>query len=255
MAGKAKDKEVIDIPVIQEGAIDVFVLGETPLYFNTMSSKAKRDLLFPRKKNKAEQNQTMKHDPLQEFHDTMRKDKSRSGPTRVLIASTAFKKALQTAALDIPGATKAEIGRLVRVIGHSLPVFGIPRLRMDSVRQAGINRAPDIRTRACMAEWCAPIRIVFPRRNLSAQSLVNLLSASGRYCGVGDFRQEKGAGDFGLFTVVQASHPDVVRLLKTAGRKEQDEALANVQDYDEETEELRCWYNQEVLKRGKKESA
>ena len=40
-----KTNDSISIPVIKQGTIKLRLIGQTPMYFNSMSSKAKRDLL------------------------------------------------------------------------------------------------------------------------------------------------------------------------------------------------------------------
>jgi hypothetical protein len=68
--------------------------------------------------------------------------------------------------------------------------------------------------------------------------------------GVGDWRQEKGSGNFGCFKLVGADDPDFVRITKKMGRKAQAEALANPEYYDAETEELLSWFDAETKRRG-----
>lgn len=244
----------IEIAEIREETLVAFVVGVTPLILNEMSAKTRRELLMPAKKTRASRAGTLKHDVVAEFRNSIRMDHSADGPTRILFPSPAFRKAMQTAALDIPGATKAEIVRLTRIVGYSVPVFGIPRLRMDPVRSAGMNAAPDIRMRACLDPWCVQLEITYRIPNLNQTTIGNLLAAAGKSCGVGDYRQEKGSGDFGLFEVVGDDDPRVKDLIKNAGRTQQDEAIAHPVAYDPDTQDLWSWYQAEILRQGMKEA-
>ena len=44
MAATKKTNDAISIPVIKQGQIKIRLIGQTPMYFNSMSAKAKRDL-------------------------------------------------------------------------------------------------------------------------------------------------------------------------------------------------------------------
>ena len=64
-----------------------------------------------------------------------------------------------------------------------------------------MNRTPDIRTRAFLPRWCAVISVAFVTPTLSAHSVVSLLANAGAIIGIGDFRQGKGKGSYGCFSV------------------------------------------------------
>lgn len=42
--------------------------------------------------------------------------------------STSFKGAIRSAALDMPGAKKAQIGRLTYIAGDFVGIYGVPKL-------------------------------------------------------------------------------------------------------------------------------
>ena len=91
--------------------------------------------------------------------------------------------------------------------------------------------------------------ICYVKPQLGEQTIIQLLSNAGIVIGIGDFRQEKGKGNFGQFEVVEASAcKDIV---KTGGMKAQDAAIKTVTCYDEETAELLAWWESEVKKSGK----
>ena len=56
----------------------------------------------------------------------------------------------------------------------------------------------------------------------------------GLICGIGDFRQEKGAGNFGQFRVANEGDPQFARIKAEGGREAQDDALEAAEPYDEE---------------------
>jgi hypothetical protein len=233
--------EAIDVIEVQQGNITLNVLGTSPLICNRMSEKARRELLMPAgRKTTAEKASSLKHDPITEFRASpyFLPD----GPTLIGIMSSAFKGAMATAALDLPGATKAKIGRLVYVEGDYCAVYGTPQLHMSIVRSADMNHTPDVRTRAIIPEWAARVSISYVEPVIKLQSVINLLSAAGITAGVGDWRPEKGKGAYGRFTIVNDDHPDFRRLIATGGRNAQEHAMQSPTAYDSETEELLGWY-------------
>ena len=73
--------------------------------------------------------------------------------------------------------------------------------------------------------------------------------AAGLVIGVGDFRQEKGKGNYGQFQI--ASKADCAGIIKAGGMAAQDKALENPTFYDRETAELMAAYTKERARRGK----
>lgn len=248
---KAKD-DSITVLEIQQGRVEFCVLGTSPLIFNRMTAKARRDLLLgTEKKNKAERAANLKHTPPDEFRNSAGRIEGDDTPARLCIPAPAFKGALASAALDMPGTRKSEIGRLSWVEGYHIPIFGRPELLMSVVRSADIAKTPDIRTRAILPEWACRVTISFVRPILKETAVANLLAAAGVTIGVGDFRQEKGKGSFGQFRLVDADNEDYLRITQTMGRVVQDEALADPIPHDADSEELLAWYQSEVLRRGR----
>jgi hypothetical protein len=245
-----KEAEVIihEVPT----SMDTFyVLGTSPFICNRMSQKAREELLLPKgRKTAAEKATSLKHDPLQEFRASPYLSTRPDSPTLIEALASMFKGAMKTAALDLPGARKTQIGRLVHVIGDRVSLFGVPQLFMSVVRSADMNRTPDVRTRAILPEWCAKVTISYVHSMIRTQSVANLLAAGGVTSGVGDFRPEKGAGNYGSYRVVSEDHPEVRMLMRSAGRDAQEAALAFPRSYDDETDELLSWYNVEVKRRG-----
>lgn len=250
MARSAK-AETLSVLELHQGVMTFNLLGSTPFLCNRMSQKVKMELLMPQgRKNKADRAQTLKHEPLREYRDSPYKHAD-DHDARLFYPGAAFKQAIATAALDMPGASKAEIGRLVRIEEYNVGIFGIPTLRMDIVRQAGFTRAPDVRTRACLGDWAAVISVRFAKPLLNEKTIGNLLAAAGQFVGVGDGRQEKGKLSCGLFDIVADDHPTFNALVKHGGRAAQDAALASPAMWDDETQELYSWFYDELDRRGR----
>lgn len=251
MAGKKEAVTEIDVLKILQKELVLHILGATPIILNRMSEKARRELLFPKgRKSAAEKASSLKHDPYQEFLASPYKDPNPNGPTLIQHLSSSFKKAMAAAALDIPGSSKAQMGRLAWVKGDRVSIYGVPQLKMDVVRSADMNRTPDIRTRACIPQWACQITVAFATPMLKQTAVANLMAAAGFTQGVGDWRPEKGAGTYGAFEVVQPDDPRWHMIVNNGGRQVQEAAMKNPDFYDEETAELYSWFNTEVKTRG-----
>jgi hypothetical protein len=250
----ARTKKPVEVEVInlRQDEVTFCLLGTTPFYCNAFSEKAKNELLLPRGRMTAAQKaHNLKHNPEAEFRASIYRDRSANGPTRIVMKSTALKGGMATAALDMPtNVAKTQINRLVTVLGETIPIWGIPQLAIDPVIQAGISRAPDMRTRAKLREWATLVHVRFTLPMVTQQTVATLVGAAGMIIGMGDFRQEKGKGSNGLFEVVPEDDQRWQRLVKTAGREAQDEALANPNCFDEEAEELLQWFREELARRG-----
>lgn len=243
--------EAIEVEPLRVGSVHVWLRGQTPLICNRMAAKAMRELLLPKgRKTTAEKQQSLKHDPLNEFRNSM-SVRSGVGPTRIVFPSPAVKGAMATAALETKGTNKTQIGRLVWVKGYSCDLYGVPELHMAVVRSADMNRTPDVRTRAIFREWCIPVTIQFVKPQLGEKAIMQLLANGGIIIGIGDFRQEKGKGNFGQFEIV--SEAECKDIIKNGGMEQQDEAIEDPQCFDADTSELLGWFSEEVKARGKEE--
>jgi hypothetical protein len=243
----AKDKNdttnEVHIVTVERGKAKFHILGTTPMLHNCLSSKARQELLLPSgRKTDADKKSTLKHSPLDEFKSSIYFN-NKAGPTLVQHLTSAFRGAMRSAALDLPGVSKAEIGRLMWVEGERVDIYGVPQIDMRIVRQAGMNRTPDVRSRCIMAEWACSITVSFTMPQLRVQSVANLLAAAGMYIGVGDGRNEKGAFSFGSFAIVDENDADYLRIVANGGRAVQEAAMENPESYNEETDELLTWFN------------
>ena len=248
---KAETSSEIQVIEVVKGQIDFCILGTSPLIMNRMSQKVWHELLAPKgKKNAAEKASSLKHDPIQEFRNSPYIIENKAAPSLLGILPTAFKGAMLTAALDMPGTKRTQMGRLLTVDWDMQPVYGVPKVFMSITRSADMNKTPDVRTRAILPEWACKLTVTFNKPILREQSVANLLAAAGMQSGVGDWRQEKGSGSFGAFKLVSNDDKDFLRIVKTMGRTAQQEALDNPIAYNAETEEMLAWFDVEIKRRG-----
>lgn len=246
----------LDVLKVDHGQIEFMVLGTTPLILNRMSEKVLRELLMPKgRKNAAEKASSLKHDPMEEFRASPYIDPDDDAPTYLQHLASAFKGAIKSAALDLPGSSKAQIGRLTWVNGERISIYGVPQIFLSVTRSADINRTPDVRTRAIVPQWCARLSVSFVRPNLKEQAVANLLASAGLTQGVGDWRPGKGSGTYGQFELVAADDPRFAHLVKHAGRKAQIAAMQDPEPYDQESSELLAWFAVESNRRGFKVAA
>lgn len=225
MATKGKDSGEVQVLEVDQGTIEFYILGTTPLIMNSMSLKVMQELLAPKgRKTAVEKASSMKHDPMVEYRASCYR--MPDGSETVLGGpATWFKAAMCNAALDIPGAKKAQIGRLTYVNGQMLPIYGIPEIFCSVTRSADINKTPDVRTRAILPKWATRVSVTFIRPMLREQSISNLLASAGLTMGVGDWRQQKGSGNYGLFRLVSQDDSEYQMLLANGGESAQLDAL------------------------------
>ena len=157
---------------------------------------------------------------------------------------------MATAALDLPGTKKTQIGRLTWISGELVGIYGEPRIFSAITRNSDINRTPDVRTRCIIPKWAAIVEVSFVRPIMREQSVANLMAAAGITVGVGDFRPEKGAGNYGQFEVVDMADERFADITSKWGRQAQKDAMDKPAFYDKNTEELLTWYDSEVRRRG-----
>lgn len=248
---KIDNSSVIEIPETVIGQIETGILGLTPFIHNRMAEKARHELLLPKgRKNAAEKASSLKHDPIDEFRASPYRLVEEDAPTALAIMAAHFKGAMMTAALDLPGSSRSQIGRLVWVEGHYLPMWGDARLLMSVTRSADMARTPDIRTRAISPEWGTIITISYVKPLVTEKAIVNLLATGGRSAGVGDWRPQKGKGTFGQFRLVHVDDPDLLRVMKN-DRAIQLQALDEAVPYDLESADLLEWFTAERKERGR----
>lgn len=248
---KAPSATTLEIQPLKQGRMTLRMMGTTPLYFNSMSSKAMRDLLVGAGKKTAAQKKEIKHNPEQEFRDSVYKKPH--GETLLCFPAPGVKGAMATAALETDGVTKTSVQRLIFLPQTHVQIWGKPQLKIDVVRSADMNKTPDMRTRAYLPRWCAEVDIAYVQSTLSAYSISSLLTNAGSIVGIGDFRQEKGRGSFGTFAVMtedsmgdwQSEWDSLMR----EGREVQQEALDNPEFADQQTADLMEFIQEERMRR------
>lgn len=247
----------IDIDPIRRERLYVNVVGRTPLILNRLSEKVMHELLMPRgRKNSAEKATSLKHDPLAEFRSSPNRIAEDDAPTLLALPATAFKGALRTSALDVPGITKSALGRNSFIEGELIGIYGVPQILLSAVRSSDVARTPDIRSRCIVPHWCASFTVDFSLGVITEKSIVNLLANAGMTVGVGDWRPEKGSGTFGQFDVGVASDDEAfLHIQSTGGRAVQVAAMDAPEPYNDETQELLSWFGAEVNRRGFKVAA
>ncbi len=258
MAKKADaGSTVIEIAALSVDAISAYIVGDSPIILNRMAEKAKHELLLGGggRKTMAGRAVDLKHNPPEEYRAAPYRLRDNDAETLLAFPAGGIKKALCNAALCIPGARKAEIGRLTNVHGDParrdlLPVYGIPQLFMRVVRNSDINRTPDIRTRVIIEKWAIPIEVRYVKSLITPTAVANLLAAAGLTIGIGDWRQEKGAGSYGQFSVRNANDPELQEIIQSGGREVQIQGMENPTLYDDETIDLMDWFHTEVKRRG-----
>lgn len=248
----AKKEVAVEVVDLKRGTAMFCIKGNTPFIFNAMSAKAKRELLMPRGRlSAAERKSHLKHDPLAEFRDSVytRADK---GSSRLVFPASAFKRAIADAALDMPtGVSKAACGRLIWVEGDMVPIWGVPQMLMSVVRSADAAKTPDIRTRAIVPKWATMVSVQYTEPVMTAKAVTTLMGAAGMIIGVGDWRQQKGAGSFGQFSVTHPDDQEWNELMEAGNQDAQDKAMDDPMAYDEETEKLFHWFQDELGRRGR----
>jgi hypothetical protein len=250
MAVKKAEAGSLHIDALKQGRVTLRMIGTTPFYFNAMSAKAKRTLLIGGGKKTAAEKRELKHDPEQEFRDSVYR--LPGGETLLGFPAPGVKGAMATAALETPGVTKTSVQRLIFLPEQKIKIWGKPMLKMDVVRSADMAKTPDIRTRAFLPRWCAEVDIAFVTPTLSVHSVVSLLSNAGAIVGIGDFRQEKGRGSYGTFAVAGddlGDWADYWAEVTAEGRAVQEAAMADPEYADDDTAELMALLEEERMRR------
>lgn len=253
MAVKKSGTEIpfIDVPETSIASLELGVVGITPYLHNRMAEKARQELLYPKgRKNAAEKATSLKHEPVEEFRASPYTLTAEDSPTLLAAMASSFKGSMMTAALDLPGSNKTQIGRLVWVEGYHIPLWGTAQLHMSVTRSADMARTPDIRTRAISPEWACIFTISYVKPLVTEKAIINLLQTGGRSAGVGDWRPQKGKGTFGQFRLVNLDDPDLLKI-QELGRDIQIEAIEAAKPFDAESAELLDWYTNERKERGR----
>ena len=247
---KADVIQQVDIQPLVITQMSFRLVGTTPLIMNRQSEKMKHELMLPAKKlNRAAREQVEKHNPYEEYQAAAYVSALPSAKSFLHMPGGAFKRAITEAAIDIPGAAKAVIGRLVSLASTTIDVYGKPYVHFAMVRQGGMTKTPDTRFRCVLPEWACEIKINFVSNIITATSIANLVNGAGIIRGIGDGRVEKGALDFGQFVAVPEDDEEWHRIVNEQGRAVQKAAWETPVPYDRECADMLEWYDAEIIRR------
>lgn len=239
----------VTIPALTQHSVKLRIVGTTPLFMNRMAEKARQTLFLGGGKKTTAEKANLKHDPYAEFRAAAHR--MNDGSAFFGFPVVGLKAAMAEAAIETAGVKKSSIQRLLFLPGEMVPIYGIPKLRLDVVRSADIARTPDIRSRPYFERWGAEVEIRFVAPQLTRVDVATLLSNAGAIIGIGDYRQAKGKGNYGLFRVLDAVSPDPEwdDLTQNAGRAVQEEAFNNPSFANAETAELMAIYDTAAARR------
>ena len=226
-----KAKTEVTVKRLTSTEAEICLHGRTPLIMNRMPAKAKVVLLTGGRRKTAADKLKIKHDPFAEFKDSMEIRPGLFEHTDIVFPCTAFKMAAATASLYAASVNKTDIWRMLYLPDEWVPIYGVPRMRLDVMRQAGVARTPDVRTRSTIREWATEFKVEYSPP-LSAEHLGTLLHNAGKMCGVGDSRQERGRGSFGTFRIADAIPEELMDL------GAQREAIENPRPYSDDTSSI-----------------
>ena len=250
-AKKTTAAETTVIHTLKQGKLKIRLIGQTPMYFNSMSAKAMRDLLVGGGRKTAAEKKEIKHNPEQEFAESMHTQSK--GKTLLCFPAAGVKVSMATAALETPGVKATNVKRGIFLPQTNINIWGKPYLKIDVVRSADMNRTPDMRTRAFLPNWCADIEVRYVTPTFGKQSILSMMHNAGMMIGLGDFRQEKGRGAFGTFSVAteqsMGEYQELWDDLMKEGREVQELARDNPECWDEQTAELMQFLQEERLRR------
>ena len=247
-SARATSTDTVHVQRIASKAYSITIVGTTGLYLHKMSQKAQRDLLLGGKRKTAAEKQKIKHDPIQEFRNSMYFSRERSDDAAVFFPAMAIKRAMRTIAVEIDGVKGTQIDRLVYMPAERISVIGIPILRMDVTRSSDIGRTPDVRTRAYLPTWGTQFTIHAAYPQFSEATIQALLANAGQFIGIGDNRQEKGKGSFGQFMVTEG-FPDSLSVDGNKDRQIEAWEHPSVDELHGDTSALFALWGEEVRQR------
>ena len=248
---KSTEKEDIAVEILEigQGEVRFNILGTSPLICHRYPFKAWQELVLPsRKENRAALEQTLKHVPIEEYRESLYRNRDPKRATMFHLPNGMFAGALTQAGVDVPGAARATLERLTRVADVSIDLYGVPQIFCAMVRNSGINRTPDVRTRPIFPQWACRVTVRYCRPQLTERNISNLMGAAGLICGIGDWRGERG-GPYGAFKVVGDDDREFLSIIKNQNRKPQASAFDQPAYFDGDTADLLTWFAKEVKRR------
>ena len=246
---KKNETQQIEVNEIETQDTSFCIVGTSPMIQHRFSQKAWRELLLPSlKENRASLEQKLKHDPMAEYRGAFYRNRDHDSPALFHIPNGSFHGALGSAALDLPGAKRAQIERLTRISDVNIELFGIPQIFCAMVRNSDIGRTPDVRTRPIFPRWACKVTVRYVRNIVTQRTIANLMGAAGVIIGIGDWRGERG-GPYGAFRLVSADDREFKEICGKMGRVPQQKAYENPAYYDDDTQDIMLWFETEVKRR------
>jgi len=192
-----KKTEQVELKPLQQKTISITIEGTNDLIVHNWSEKAKRMMLDKQmKKTTAKQSK----DPQEDFISSKYFDENGKDAFPVYGIKAAIVAACRLFD-DKASLPMTKIRSAIYIHGALLPINGECYIREDMVRlQTGVA---DIRYRAAYRNWSISFDVTFIENILSAELLVNLISAAG-FCGLGEWRPnapKSNSGQFGTFRV------------------------------------------------------
>jgi len=243
--------ETIEIPPLTREMATIRIVGTTPMFQHRMAEKAKMTLLVGGRRKTAAERANIKHKPYEEFRNALERAPHGS-PTAIGLRAVAVKGAMCSAAVETAGTSKSSTQRLLYLPAELVPLYGVPQIRLDIVRNSDMKKTPDVRSRPFFPRWGAELELAYVRPQLTLTSVITLLANAGMMIGIGDFRQEKGRGAFGCFRVLGDSAEDNTeweQLVAEGSHEAQTLAIKDPQPANEETAELLGLFAAEARKR------
>lgn len=183
---KAEESQVVILPRLERQTLVVPIVGITPYIPHKWSIKATR---LMREAQTEEPVQGKKQRELKNPAEEAEAHTYRLPDGRLACPATAFKAAIVGGARMFKGITLVIGKQTIFVAGEGpdqlVPIDGVAEMHEDMPRNANGNA--DLRYRNYIYPWRADLRVQFYPAHISAQSLINLIDASGGG-GVGDWR-------------------------------------------------------------------
>lgn len=196
-AKKKESSVLIELPALEIRAMEITLVGDSPLICHKWSEKAKRQMLDKQMK-KATQAKEAK-DPKKDYEDSLYiLSKPKARKKIYGFPTIGFKAAAVDACSHVSNVTKVQARGAFHIDGEFVVIDGTPRPREDMVK-IGMGTS-DIRYRGEFPEWRTTFKIRFNQNVISPAQIMNLFNTAGFAIGVGDWRPQRD-GIYGMFHV------------------------------------------------------
>lgn len=213
-----KAKLEIRVPKPDFKYLQVTIIGDTPINIHRLGKKMQQE--FDDRDHGKPKPKKINRDYDKEFIDSLYyidengneipepQDPFKKG-VRYGFPSSAFKKAMVFAARQFDNLKMTELrGRFfVNLDRPFVEIKGKPEMEKFWRRIGGKGPGtgtPDIGIRAVIKNWSATLTIKYLANVITAESLMNLLSAAGFSVGVGEDRPDKSGGSYGCWHIEES---------------------------------------------------